>query len=62
MSQIFPSKEKQLILQKIASGIDKVVNFKDFSRPNREIKYFNQLQQLFTTTSKIQDLSKIVHV
>ena len=24
------------------SGVDKVVNFKDFSRPNKEIKYFSR--------------------
>ena len=42
MSQIFPSKKKTLVLQKIVSGIDKVVNFKDFSRPNKEIKYFSR--------------------
>ena len=35
----FPG-QNDLILQKKASGIDKVVNFKDFSRPNKEIKYF----------------------
>ena len=32
---------KKLILQKIVSGMDKVVNFKDFSRPNKEIKDFS---------------------
>ena len=41
-------------------GVDKVVNFKDFSRPNKEIKHFskdfNQIQGLFKTTAKIQDL------
>ena len=66
MSQIFPSEKKKLILQKIVSGIDKVVNFKDFSRPNKEIKYFSRtltnFKNLFTTTSKIQDLFKIVQV
>ena len=45
---------KKLILQKIVSGVDKVVNFKDFSRPYKEIKYFSR--QLL----KIQDLFKIV--
>ena len=35
----FP-KNNNVILQKKASGIDKVVNFKDFSRPNKETKYF----------------------
>ena len=37
----FP-RQGNLILQKKVSGIhnDKVVNFKDLSRPNKEIKYF----------------------
>ena len=35
----FPG-QSNLILQKKVSGIDKVVNFKDLSRPNKEIKYF----------------------
>ena len=35
----FPG-QSNLILQKKVSGIDKVVNFKDFLRPNKEIKYF----------------------
>ena len=34
--------QNNLILQKMVSGIDKVVNFKDFSRPNKEIKYFSR--------------------
>ena len=39
----FPQrKKKKLILQKIVSGVDKVVNFKDFSRPYKEIKYFSR--------------------
>ena len=39
----FPQqKKKQLILQKTVSGTDKVVNFKDFSRPNKEMKYFSR--------------------
>ena len=29
--------QNNLILQKKVSGIDKVGNFKDFSRPNKEI-------------------------
>ena len=41
-------------------GVDKAVNFKDVSRPNKEIKYFskdfNRIQGLFKTTAKIQDL------
>ena len=35
----FP-RQSNLILQKKVSGIHKVVNFKDPSRPNKEIKYF----------------------
>ena len=35
----FPQ-QNNLILQKKVSGADKVVNFKDFLRPNKEIKYF----------------------
>ena len=38
-SQIF-SQQNNLVLQKIVAGVDKVVNFKDFSWPNKEIKYF----------------------
>lgn len=43
------SSAKNLILQKTLSGIDKVLNFKDFSRPSRvtESKDFN-----FNTTTK----------
>ena len=37
----FPQ-QNSLILQKMLSGVDKVVNFKDFSRPNKEIKYFSR--------------------
>ena len=37
----FPRQNK-LILQKKVTGIDKVVNFKDFSRPNKEISYFSR--------------------
>ena len=44
----------------MVSGIDKVENFKDFSRPNKEVKYFskdlNRNQGLFTTTAKISDI------
>ena len=36
--------QNNLILQKKVSGVDKVVNFKDFSRPNKEIKYFSRTQ------------------
>ena len=34
--------QNNLILQEKVSGVDKVVNFKDFSRPNKEIKYFSR--------------------
>ena len=39
MSQIFLSK---IILLKKLSCVDKVANFRDFSRPNKEIKYFSR--------------------
>ena len=32
--------QKNLILQEKVSWLDKVVNFKDFLRPNKEIKHF----------------------
>ena len=55
----FP-RRNNLILQKMTSSVDKAVNFKAFSRPNKEIKYFskdfNRIQGLFKTTAKIQDL------
>ena len=37
----FPQ-QNNVILKKMVSGIDKVVNFKDFSRPSKEIKYFSR--------------------
>ena len=37
----FP-RQNNLVLQKIVASIDKVVNFKDFSWPNKEIKYFSR--------------------
>ena len=37
----FP-RQNNLILLKMVSGVDKVVNFKDFSRSNKEIKYFSR--------------------
>ena len=61
----FP-RQNNLILQKKVSGLDKDVNFKDFSRPNKEMKSvlfedFNRIQGLFKTTRiTIQDLFKIV--
>ena len=48
----FP-RQNNLILKKKVSGVDKVVNFKDFSRPQ-------PIQGLFKATTKIQDLFKIV--
>ena len=36
--QNFP-RQNNVILKKMVSGVDKVVNFKDFSRPSKEIKY-----------------------
>ena len=35
----FP-RRNNLILQKKMSGIDKIGNFKDFSRPNKEVSTF----------------------
>ena len=35
-------RQNNLILQKMVAGVDKVVNFKDFSRPNKEYKYFSR--------------------
>ena len=35
-------RQKNVILQKIVSGVDKVVNFGDFSIPNKEINYFSR--------------------
>ena len=37
----FP-RQTNITLQKKVSGVDKAVNFKDFSRPNKEIKYFTR--------------------
>ena len=44
--------------------LGKVVNLKDFSRPNKKkikfsFKDFHRIQGLFNTTTKIQDLFKI---
>ena len=41
MSQILLDKIIRLILQK-KEGVYKVVNFKDFPRPNKDIKYFSK--------------------
>ena len=46
----FP-RQTNLILQKKDSGVDKVVNFKDFSRPNKGPKLNSRT---FKTTTKIQ--------
>ena len=49
-------RQNNLILQKMVAGEDKVVNFKDSSRPNKEIKYFSrtliELKDFFKTTTK----------
>ena len=50
--------QHNLILQKKVSGVDKVVNFKDFLGPITEVrqvlfKDLNRIQGLFKTTSKI---------
>ena len=50
------SSAKNLILQKTLSGIDKVLNFKDFSRSNR----VTESKDFLTRLLKIQDLFKIV--
>ena len=52
MSQIFLEKQNNLILQKRVVGVDKIVNFKDFSRPNKEIKYFSR------TLTEFKDFSR----
>ena len=46
----YHQQKNDLNLQTIVSGVDKVVNFKDF----------NQIQGHFKTTTKIHDLFKIV--
>ena len=52
----FPQqKKKQLILQKTVSGTDKAVNFKDFSRPYKEIKYFSRRLLKFKTFSRLSE-------
>ena len=48
--------QNNLISQKNVSGLDKVVNFKDFLRPFKEVrqvlfKDLNRIQGLFKTTS-----------
>ena len=48
--------QNNLILQKMVAGVDKVVNFKDSSRPKKEIKYFSrtliELKDFYKTTTK----------
>ena len=64
MSQIFLEKQNNLILQKGVVGIDKVVNFKDSLRPNKEIEYFSRTLAEFKDLSrqlvKFNDLYKII--
>ena len=47
--------QNNLILQKMVSGIDKVVNFKDFSRPNKEFKDFSRRLLKFKTFSRLYE-------
>ena len=47
----FP-RQNNLILQKNVPGVDKVVNFKDFSRPNKEMRYFSRTQSEFKDFSR----------
>ena len=35
----FP-RQNNLVFREKVPGVDKIVNFKDFLRPNKEIKYF----------------------
>ena len=37
-----PQQNNLILQEKVVLGIDNVVNFKDFSRPNEEIKYFSR--------------------
>ena len=46
----FPQ-QNNVTLKKMLSGIDKVMNFKDFSRPSKEIKCFSR------TLTKLKDFS-----
>ena len=53
----FP-RQNNVILKKMLSGIDKVVNFKDSSRPSKEIKCFSRtftkLKDFFNTTTVLK--------
>ena len=44
--------QNNLILHKCVAGVDKVVNFKDVPRPNKEIKYFSR------TSTDFKDFSR----
>ena len=46
----FPA--NNLILQTKVSGVDKVVNFKGFLRPNKKIKYFLRTETEFKDFSR----------
>ena len=46
-------RQNNLILQKKVSGVNRVVNFKDFSRRNKEIKYFSR------TLTEFKDFSRL---
>ena len=46
----FP-RQNNVTLKKMLSHIDKVVNFNDFSRPSKEIKFFSR------TLTKLKDFS-----
>ena len=46
----FPA--NNLILQTKVSGVDKVVNFKGFLRPNKKIKYFSRTETEFKDFSR----------
>ena len=47
----FP-RQNNLILQKKVSGVDKVVNFKGFLRPDKKIKYFSRTKTEFKDFSR----------
>ena len=40
-----PRKNNFILQKSMVAGVDKIVNFKDFLRPNREIKYFSRTLQ-----------------
>ena len=49
----FP-RQNNLVLHKRVIGVDKVVNFKDLSRPYKEIKYFSKTSTEFKDFSRRQ--------